>query len=104
MVDYPEWQWVGARGKRSKRGYPYKAIAKNDEVFHVGDCAIFRPVAGVRPYIGRIESLYEVSGYARLRVCWFYYAEETCGKEKTKLKHVEVMLKNTSLCDVTRVC
>lgn len=47
----------------------------------VGDCAVFLSTGRPdRPYIGRIESMWETTAGNRVvRVAWFYHPEETTG-------------------------
>jgi len=49
--------------------------------FQVGDSAVFLSTGRPdRPYIGRIESMWETtSGNKVVRVRWFYHPEETTG-------------------------
>lgn len=50
-------------------------------LFQVGDCAVFLSTGRPdRPYIGRIESMWESWGTNMIvRVKWFYHPEETVG-------------------------
>lgn len=50
----------------------------------VGDCAVFLSTGRPdRPYIGRIESMWESWGSSMVvKVKWFYHPEETAGNPK----------------------
>lgn len=53
----------------------------------MGDCAVFLSTASpTRPYIGRIECLWETTSKNKVRVRWFYHPEETyeCPAEQLK--------------------
>ncbi|KAJ4444504.1 hypothetical protein ANN_06297 [Periplaneta americana] len=80
------WGWSGrgfkrpgAKGRGKKEFY--KAIQRGKETIHVGDCAVFLSTGRPdRPYIGRIESMWESWGTNMVvRVKWFYHPEETNG-------------------------
>ena len=68
-------------GDKDKKG----GDAGSDEVLNVGDCAVFLSTARVdRPYIGRIETMWEgYGGSMMVKVKWFYHPEEieTAGKK-----------------------
>lgn len=59
----------------------YKSIQRGKESIAVGDCAVFLSTGRPdRPYIGRIQSLWEnASSNMIVRVKWFYHPEETQG-------------------------
>ncbi|GLH05862.1 Protein winged eye [Gryllus bimaculatus] len=80
------WGWSGrgfkrpgAKGRGKKEFY--KAIQRGKETIMVGDCAVFLSTGRPdRPYIGRIESMWEAWGTNMVvRVKWFYHPEETNG-------------------------
>ncbi|KAJ9577704.1 hypothetical protein L9F63_005697, partial [Diploptera punctata] len=80
------WGWSGrgfkrpgAKGRGKKEFY--KAIQRGKETIRVGDCAVFLSTGRPdRPYIGRIESMWEAWGTNMVvRVKWFYHPEETNG-------------------------
>lgn len=50
----------------------------------VDDCAVFLTENGSsdKPFIGRIESMWESNGMMWVRVNWFYHPEETEGLNK----------------------
>lgn len=50
----------------------------------VDDCAVFLTENGSsdKPFIGRIESMWEANGMMWVRVNWFYHPEETEGLNK----------------------
>ena len=54
---------------------------EEDESLCVGDCAVFLSTGRPdRPYVGRIEALWEsIGGHMRVKVRWFYHAVETEG-------------------------
>ena len=81
----PLWTWLdgdegyrrpGSKGKAKKLFH--RAIQREDEVLNVGDCAVFLSTARVdRPYIGRVELLWETwNGNMMVKVKWFYHPEE----------------------------
>lgn len=46
--------------------------------FQVGEAAVFLSTGRAdRPYIGRVEALWEARGAMAVRVRWFYHPEET---------------------------
>ncbi|XP_060522876.1 protein winged eye isoform X2 [Cylas formicarius] len=79
------WHWSGkgykrprAKGK-SKKCF-YKAIQRGKESITVGDSAVFLSTGRPdRPYIGRIEAMWELCGTMVVKVKWFYHPEETVG-------------------------
>ncbi|XP_072156002.1 uncharacterized protein [Bemisia tabaci] len=80
------WSWAGkgyrrpgAKG-RGKKEY-YKSIQRGSEIITVGDCAVFLSTGRPdRPYIGRIEAMWESWGSSMVvKVKWFYHPEETIG-------------------------
>lgn len=80
------WAWCGKgvrRGAQRGRGKKqfFKQIQRGKEVISVGDSAVFLSTGRPdRPYIGRIESLWETSSNNRVvRVKWYYHPEETIG-------------------------
>lgn len=49
-------------------------------ITQVGDCAVFLTAgSSAKPFIGRIESMWESYGNMMVRVNWFYHPEETTG-------------------------
>ncbi|EFX76319.1 hypothetical protein DAPPUDRAFT_322503 [Daphnia pulex] len=87
------WQWLGASFKKASKGKGrkefYKAIHRGDEIIRVGDCAVFLSAGRPdRPYVGRIELLWQSwGGSMTVKVRWFYHPEETCGGRRlTNLK------------------
>nr|CAD7576346.1 unnamed protein product [Timema californicum] len=88
------WGWSGRGFKRpggkgrGKKEF-FKAIQRGKETImlavlsdpQVGDCAVFLSTGRPdRPYIGRIESMWESWGTNMVvRVKWFYHPEETIG-------------------------
>eukprot|EP00094_Tigriopus_californicus_P003354 TCALIF_03225-PA protein Name:"Similar to BAHCC1 BAH and coiled-coil domain-containing protein 1 (Homo sapiens)" AED:0.05 eAED:0.05 QI:260/1/0.83/1/1/0.66/6/0/1699 len=88
----PFWRWVegdegyrrpGKKGGKAKKLF-HRAIQRDSEILNVGDCAVFLSTARVdRPYIGRVELLWETwNGNMMVKVKWFYHPEEieTSGK------------------------
>ncbi|XP_037956186.1 protein winged eye isoform X2 [Teleopsis dalmanni] len=80
------WGWMGkayrkAGVKGRARKQFYKAIKRGKETITVGDCAVFLSTGRPdRPYIGRIESMWETTSSNKIvRVRWFYHPEETIG-------------------------
>ncbi|XP_066137467.1 protein winged eye isoform X1 [Euwallacea fornicatus] len=79
------WHWSGkgykrprAKGK-SKKCF-YKSIQRGKESITVGDAAVFLSTGRPdRPYIGRIEAMWELCGTMVVKVKWFYHPEETIG-------------------------
>lgn len=110
------WQWLGASFKKASKGKGrkefYKAIHRGDEiirvsslnhfsnqlksndfffsVMQVGDCAVFLSAGRPdRPYVGRIELLWQSWGGSMIvKVRWFYHPEETCGGRR--LTHLKI--------------
>lgn len=80
------WGWCGktyrkAGVKGRARKQFYKTIKRGKETITVGDCAVFLSTGRPdRPYIGRIESMWETASSNKIvRVRWFYHPEETIG-------------------------
>ncbi|XP_037810278.1 protein winged eye isoform X2 [Lucilia sericata] len=83
------WGWLGTAyckfGNKGSKGRIrkqfYKTIKRGKETITVGDCAVFLSTGRPdRPYIGRIESMWENSCNNKIvRVRWFYHPEETTG-------------------------
>ncbi|TMW47682.1 hypothetical protein DOY81_007230 [Sarcophaga bullata] len=83
------WGWLGTAyckfGNKGSKGRIrkqfYKTIKRGKETITVGDCAVFLSTGRPdRPYIGRIESMWENSVNNKIvRVRWFYHPEETIG-------------------------
>ncbi|KAF4528330.1 hypothetical protein B566_EDAN012097 [Ephemera danica] len=82
------WRWAGrgykrpgAKGRGKKEFF--KSIQRGKETINVGDCAVFLSTGRPdRPYIGRIETMWESwGGNMVVRVKWFYHPEETQGGE-----------------------
>ncbi|XP_053969602.1 protein winged eye isoform X1 [Anastrepha ludens] len=80
------WGWqgkayrkAGVKGRARKQFY--KTIKRGKETITVGDCAVFLSTGRPdRPYIGRIESMWETTSSNKVvRVRWFYHPEETTG-------------------------
>ncbi|XP_059350502.1 protein winged eye-like isoform X1 [Daphnia carinata] len=88
------WQWLGASFKKASKGKGrkefYKAIHRGDEIIRVGDCAVFLSAGRPdRPYVGRIELLWQSwGGSMTVKVRWFYHPEETCGGRR--LTHLKI--------------
>lgn len=85
VTGLPFWQWAhgdegyrrpGSKGKAKKRFH--RDIQRGSEVLSVGDCAVFLSAARFdRPYIGRVELLWETwNGNMMVKVKWFYHPEE----------------------------
>ncbi|KAJ8923133.1 hypothetical protein NQ315_001686 [Exocentrus adspersus] len=79
------WGWAGKGYKRqrakgrSKKSF-YKSIQRGKETITVGDSAVFLSTGRPdRPYIGRIEAMWELCSTMVVRVKWFYHPEETVG-------------------------
>lgn len=50
------------------------------KILQVGDSAVFLSTGRPdRPYIGKIEAMWELCGRMAVRVKWFYHPEETVG-------------------------
>ncbi|KAG4072064.1 hypothetical protein HA402_015563 [Bradysia odoriphaga] len=83
------WAWSGKGIKRSgakgrgKKQF-YRTIQRGKETISVGDSAVFLSTGRPdRPYIGRIECMWETSTNNRIvRVKWYYHPEETTGCPK----------------------
>lgn len=80
------WGWSGkgyrrpgAKGRAKKQFF--KAIQRGSETIQIGDSAVFLSTGRPdRPYIGRIESMWETtSSNMVVKVKWFYHPEETVG-------------------------
>ena len=84
------WQWSGEGYKRpggkgkSKKLF-FKSIQRGRDILHVNDCAVFLSTGrSDRPYIGKIEMLWETGQASMMcKVKWFYHPEEieTCGRK-----------------------
>ena len=84
------WSWAGEGYKRpggkgkSKKLF-FKSIQRGKDTLHVNDCAVFLSTGrSDRPYIGKIEMLWETgAGGMMCKVKWFYHPEEieTCGRK-----------------------
>ncbi|XP_073844360.1 BAH domain and coiled-coil containing protein winged eye isoform X2 [Musca autumnalis] len=94
LPDRQLWGWLGTAycksGSKGTKGRVrkqfYKTIKRGKETITVGDCAVFLSTGRPdRPYIGRIESMWENSCNNKIvRVRWFYHPEETTGCPKLK--------------------
>ncbi|XP_061386304.1 protein winged eye [Musca vetustissima] len=94
LPDRQLWGWLGtaycksgSKGTKGRiRKQFYKTIKRGKETITVGDCAVFLSTGRPdRPYIGRIESMWENSCNNKIvRVRWFYHPEETTGCPKLK--------------------
>ncbi|CAH0564851.1 unnamed protein product [Brassicogethes aeneus] len=79
------WGWSGKGYKRTKaKGRSkkcfYRSIQRGKETITIGDCAVFLSTGRPdRPYIGRIEAMWEMYGTMIVKVKWFYHPEETVG-------------------------
>ena len=84
------WKWSSKGHKRIKTRCLHREIRRGGrrggrgsggERLSVGDCAVFLSTGRPdRPYVGRLESLWETSsGQMRVKVRWFYHATETEG-------------------------
>ncbi|KAH8294711.1 hypothetical protein KR018_001995 [Drosophila ironensis] len=85
------WGWYGTAYRKAgvkgrARKQFYKTIKRGKETITVGDSAVFLSTGRPdRPYIGRIESMWETTtGNKVVRVAWFYHPEETTGCPKLK--------------------
>ncbi|XP_004537057.1 protein winged eye isoform X3 [Ceratitis capitata] len=85
------WGWqgkayrkAGVKGRARKQFF--KTIKRGKETITVGDCAVFLSTGRPdRPYIGRIESMWETTSSNKVvRVRWFYHPEETTGCPNVK--------------------
>uniref|UniRef100_A0A0K2UI60 Putative LOC100645596 [Bombus terrestris] n=1 Tax=Lepeophtheirus salmonis TaxID=72036 RepID=A0A0K2UI60_LEPSM len=82
------WCWADNGIKKGRRILHNAIKRDDDETLSVGACAVFLSTGRPdRPYIGRLESLWEAQGSNNLRnmrvkVRWFYHACETKGKSK----------------------
>lgn len=63
-------------------------------ILQVGDCAVFLSAGRPdRPYVGRIELLWQSwGGSMTVKVRWFYHPEETCGGRR--LTHLKIPVRN----------
>ncbi|CAL4099723.1 unnamed protein product [Meganyctiphanes norvegica] len=86
LLERQLWRWSGkgfkrpgAKGKGKKEFF--KAIVRGKEMIRVGDCAVFLSAGQPdRPYIGRIELMWESwGGNMVVKVKWFYHPQETTG-------------------------
>ncbi|KAK4873616.1 hypothetical protein RN001_012976 [Aquatica leii] len=79
------WSWSGKGYRRPKakgrsRKQFFKSIQRGKEAILVGDSAVFLSTGRPdRPYIGRIEAMWESCGNMVVKVKWFYHPEETVG-------------------------
>ncbi|KRT84880.1 hypothetical protein AMK59_1141, partial [Oryctes borbonicus] len=79
------WGWSGKGYWRSRfkgriKKQFYKAIQRGKETILVGDSAVFLSTGRPdRPYIGKIEAMWEACGTMVVKVKWFYHPEETIG-------------------------
>jgi hypothetical protein len=76
------WRWSTKGLKRARGRILHREIERDEgEKLAVGDCAIFLSTGRPdRPYVGRLESLWETSsGQMRVKVQWFYHSSETEG-------------------------
>jgi len=89
LPDRKLWRWAGHNYKRLGKGRArkdfYKTIQRGNETISVGDCAVFLSTGRPdRPYIGRIESMWESWASSMVvKVKWFYHPEETVGCPET---------------------
>lgn len=67
-------------------------------ILQVGDCAVFLSAGRPdRPYVGRIELLWQSWGGSMIvKVRWFYHPEETCGGRR--LTHLKIPVRNNVKC------
>merc|ERR1719225_176647 len=84
------WQWSGEGyrrpgGKGKSKKLFHRSIQRGKDTLHVNDCAVFLSTGrSDRPYIGRLEMLWETSaGNMMVKVKWFYHPQEieTCGRK-----------------------
>ncbi|XP_055848750.1 protein winged eye [Episyrphus balteatus] len=80
------WGWLGQAYRKAglkgrARKQFFKSITRGKETITVGECAVFLSTGRPdRPYIGRIEAMWEtISSNKVVRVRWFYHPEETTG-------------------------
>ncbi|CAK1596583.1 unnamed protein product [Parnassius mnemosyne] len=78
------WRWLGPPYRRTARPRHrklfYRAIQRGEETLHVGEACVFLSTGRAdRPYIGRLEALWQARGAMAVRVAWFYHPEETAG-------------------------
>ncbi|CAG9860481.1 unnamed protein product [Phyllotreta striolata] len=79
------WGWAGKEYKRQRvRGrykkFFYRSIQRGKEIITIGDAAVFLSTGRPdRPYIGKIEAMWELCGTMIVKVKWFYHPEETVG-------------------------
>ena len=84
------WAWAGEGykrpgGKAKSKKLFFKTIQRGRDTITVNDCAVFLSTGrSDRPYIGRVETLWETGqGSMMCKVKWFYHPEEieTCGRK-----------------------
>ena len=84
------WRWAGEGyrrpgGKGKSKKLFFRSIQRGKDRLHVNDCAVFLSTGrSDRPYIGKIEMLWETgNGSMMVKVKWFYHPEEieTCGQK-----------------------
>lgn len=94
------WGWAGkgyrrpgAKGRAKKQFF--RAIQRGTETIQIGDSAVFLSTGRPdRPYIGRIESMWETSSSNMVvKVKWFYHPEETVGCPKNLKYPVKIWSK-----------
>lgn len=79
------WGWSGKGYKRHKgkgrlKKEFFRSIQRGKELITVGDSAVFLSTGRPdRPYIGKIEAMWEQCGTMVVKVKWFYHPEETAG-------------------------
>jgi len=77
------WSWSDEGHKISAKARKvfHNTIAKGEDTIEVGESAVFLSTGRPdRPYIGRIDSMWETAGGARrVRVKWFYHHGEVEG-------------------------
>lgn len=71
-------------------------------VLQVGDCAVFLSAGRPdRPYVGRIELLWQSwGGSMTVKVRWFYHPEETCGGRR--LTHLKIPVSVTIIFSILK--
>ena len=107
----PLWRWAdgdegyrrpGSKGKNAKKKLFHRDIQRGNEILSVGDCAVFLSAARVdRPYVGKVELLWETSGgNMMVKVKWFYHPEEieTTAKKFDLKMQVKKMKERRKLC------